>query len=173
MDTQKGAQMRFTTGILLAALISPLAQADLIDEVNDREELVIAVQPDARPLYFKEGEQATGFFNDLGSAVAKELGVRASFREVSGAEQLDGLDKGSYDMILDQAGKDHDQSVDTSESVAVQGSEPVAIVFKKGNPAFQNSVNNALQRIKDNGQLKDLSQKWFGSHTDTSTSQQP
>ena len=38
----------------------------------------------------------------------------------------------------------------------------LAIPFQKGNPAFQTSLDNALQRIKADGRLKALSQKWFG-----------
>ncbi|MNG33564.1 cystine transporter subunit [compost metagenome] len=38
----------------------------------------------------------------------------------------------------------------------------LAIPFQKGNPAFQSAVDNALQRIKADGRLSELSQKWFG-----------
>ena len=42
--------------------------------------------------------------------------------------------------------------------------EEVALVipFQKGNPAFQASLDKALQRIKADGRLEALSQKWFG-----------
>ena len=43
--------MRSTIGVLLAVLISPLAQAELIDEIADRGELRIAVQAENCLLY--------------------------------------------------------------------------------------------------------------------------
>ena len=41
--------------------------------------------------------------------------------------------------------------------------EEVALVipFQKGNPAFQASLDKALQRIKADGRLAALSQKWL------------
>ncbi|MFO2461988.1 transporter substrate-binding domain-containing protein [Pseudomonas sp. 15FMM2] len=37
----------------------------------------------------------------------------------------------------------------------------LAIPFQKGNPAFKSSLDKALQRIKADGRLAALSQKWF------------
>lgn len=65
--------MRLTIGVLLAVLFTPLAQAELIDEINDRGELRIAVQSDAAPYAFKQDEHLTGFDIELGQALAKEL----------------------------------------------------------------------------------------------------
>lgn len=39
----------------------------------------------------------------------------------------------------------------------------LAIPFQKGNPAFHASLENALQRIKADGRLEALEQKWFGA----------
>ncbi|MNZ49420.1 cystine transporter subunit [compost metagenome] len=39
----------------------------------------------------------------------------------------------------------------------------LAIPFQKGNPAFHASLENALQRIKDDGRLQALEQKWLGA----------
>ena len=47
----------------------------------------------------------------------------------------------------------------------------LAIPFQKGNPAFHASLENALQRIKGDGRLETLSQKWFGA--DTSAAPKP
>ncbi|MNY77405.1 Bacterial extracellular solute-binding protein, family 3 [compost metagenome] len=38
----------------------------------------------------------------------------------------------------------------------------LVIPFQKGNPAFKASLDNALTRIKDDGRLEQLSQKWLG-----------
>ena len=37
----------------------------------------------------------------------------------------------------------------------------LAIPFQKGNPAFKTSLNGALKRVKDDGRLKALAQKWL------------
>ncbi len=47
---------------------------------------------------------------------------------------------------------------DSSEAPTVT----LAIPFQKGNPAFQASLDKALQRLKADGRLAALSQKWFG-----------
>ncbi|MCY1187176.1 hypothetical protein D9M73_281280 [compost metagenome] len=39
----------------------------------------------------------------------------------------------------------------------------LAIPFQKGNPAFHASLESALQRIKDDGRLRALEQKWLGA----------
>ena len=58
--------MRSTIGVLLAVLISPLAQAELIDEIADRGELRIAVQADNPPYAFKQDERLSGFDVEFG-----------------------------------------------------------------------------------------------------------
>lgn len=68
--------MRFSPGLLLLLpLLSPLAHAELIDDVNDRGELRIAVEANTPPFNFKEGE-LTGFEVELGEQLAKEMDVR-------------------------------------------------------------------------------------------------
>jgi ABC-type amino acid transport substrate-binding protein len=75
--------MRLTIGVLLAVLFCPLAQAELIDEINDRGELRIAVLSDTPPYVLKEDQHLTGFDIELGQALAKELDVRAEFVEAT------------------------------------------------------------------------------------------
>jgi hypothetical protein len=68
--------MRLTIGVLLAVLFCPLAQAELIDEINDRGELRIAVLSDTPP-YVLQGRPAPDRLrNRAGQALAKELDAR-------------------------------------------------------------------------------------------------
>ncbi|MDH0304584.1 MULTISPECIES: transporter substrate-binding domain-containing protein [unclassified Pseudomonas] len=162
--------MRLTIGILLAALFSPLAQAELIDEINDRGELRIAVLGDAPPYAFKENEHLTGFEIELGQALAKELDVRAEFVETSAEEVLPGVESGKYDIAFKEV--EPDQKL----GPALDSSEPFAqkkrvIPFQKGNPAFESAVNNALQRIEDDGRLADLESKWLKGATQATEGQ--
>lgn len=152
--------MRLTIGVLLAVLVSPLAQAELIDEINDRGELRIAVQTDNSPYSFKENEQLTGFDIELGQALAKELDLRAEFIETAAAEVLTGVESGTYDITVDKRSSEQaaDSPLTTSKPF---GNEKLVIPFQKDNPAFESALNNALQRIKDDGRLGALEQKWF------------
>ena len=92
--------MRSTIGVLLAVLITPLAQAELIDEIADRGELRIAVQADNSPYAFKQDDHLTGFDIEFGQALAKELDLRAEFVEAPAAEVLAGVESGKYDIAF-------------------------------------------------------------------------
>jgi len=92
--------MRSTIGVLLAVLITPLAQAELIDEIADRGELRIAVQADNSPYAFKENDHLTGFDIEFGQELAKELDLRAEFIETPAADALPGVQSGTYDITL-------------------------------------------------------------------------
>ena len=49
----------------------------------------------------------------------------------------------------------------TEEKPKADAPVSLAIPFQKGNPAFHASLENALQRIKADGRLAALEQKWF------------
>lgn len=69
--------MRFVPGlVLLLPLLSPLAHAELIDDVFDRGELRIALEANTPPYNFKDGDKLTGFEVELGEQLAKEMEVR-------------------------------------------------------------------------------------------------
>ncbi|BCJ04660.1 hypothetical protein PRtIB026_A03130 [Pseudomonas sp. RtIB026] len=160
--------MRLTIGILLAVLFSPLAQAELIDEINDRGELRIAVLGDAPPYAFKENEHLTGFEIELGQALAKELDVRAEFVEIAAEEVLPGVESGKFDMTFNQ--QDAKLS-DKLDAIRPPANQKLVIPYQKGNPAFETAVTNALQRIKDDGRLAELESKWLTAARETSAEQ--
>ena len=152
--------MRLTTGLLLAALISPLAHAELIDEIYDRGELRIAVQTDNAPYAFKKDEQLTGFDIEFGQELARELDVRAQFVEAPANEVLPGVQSGMYDIALTPlAGQSASQgALDLSQPFA---EKTLVIPFQKDNPAFESALNNALQRLEDSGRAAELEHKWL------------
>lgn len=152
--------MRLTIGVLLAVLISPLAHAELLDEVNDRGELRIAVLADTPPYAFKQDQHLTGFDVELGQALADELDVRAAFVEAPEAELVPGLESGRYDIALHDPKAPSQAQIDTSQPFS---RETRVIPFQKDNPAFQSAVNNALQRLTDAGRLAELEAKWLKS----------
>ncbi|MFJ9994059.1 transporter substrate-binding domain-containing protein [Pseudomonas putida] len=152
--------MRLTIGLLLAVLISPLAQAELIDEINDRGELRIAVQADNAPYAFKENEHLTGFDIEFGQDLAREMDLRAEFIEAPADEVLPGVESGKYDIALTPTSAElaPESALDASQPF---GEKKLVIPFQKDNPAFESTLNNALQRLKDSGRMTELEQKWF------------
>ena len=189
--------MRFLPGLIcLLPLLSPLAHAELIDDVNDRGELRIALEANTPPFNFKDDGKLTGFEVELGQLLANELDVRADFVITQADDLLPGVETGKYDVAINHIAMTADlkdrfdfsepyshtdaqliaQKEETPRSMLLvqslkeetpKASQPVslAIPFQKGNPAFQASLDNALQRIKADGRLEALTQKWFGADT--------
>ena len=239
--------MRFLPSLmLLLPLASPFAQAELIDDVNDRGELRIAVEANTPPFSFKQDGHLTGFEVELGELLARELEVYASIIVTGSQDLLTGVASGKYDVAINhivqtpemrnqfdfsepygyastqrlvrkepnppadtlqvlkdqllgvaqgsqfvelaalegprvpdaqpQARGADDRSADAqgNESLLLHpltvkqgaGLDPrvaLAIPFQKGNPAFQASLDKALQRIRADGRLAALSNKWFGA----------
>ncbi|UVM04851.1 transporter substrate-binding domain-containing protein [Pseudomonas laurylsulfatiphila] len=189
--------MRFLPGLIcLLPLLSPLAHAELIDDVNDRGELRIAVEANTPPFNFKDGDKLAGFEVELGQLLASELDVRADFVVTDGSDLLTGVESGKYDIAINHIAVTPDLSdrfdfsepyVQAQAQLIAQKEEPrsillvqsltegkpktnpavsLAIPFQKGNPAFHASLENALQRIKDDGRLHALEQKWLGAGAD-------
>lgn len=189
--------MRFLPGLIcLLPLLSPLAHAELIDDVNDRGELRIALEANTPPFNFKDDGKLTGFEVELGQLLANELDVRADFVVTDSSDLLPGVESGKYDVAINHIAMTADlkDRFDFSEPysythahlIAQKEEQPQSMVlvqsltqekpkegpvvslgipFQKGNPAFHASLENALQRIKADGRLEALSQKWFGADT--------
>ncbi|KPU57997.1 bacterial extracellular solute-binding s, 3 family protein [Pseudomonas fluorescens] len=189
--------MRFLPGLIcLLPLLSPLAHAELIDDVNDRGELRIALEANTPPFNFKEDGNLAGFEVELGQMLANELDVRADFVVTDSNDLLAGVESGKYDIAINHIAETPDLKdrfdfsepyIQTHAQLIAQKEEPrsillvqslteekpktnpavnLAIPFQKGNPAFHASLENALQRIKDDGRLQALEQKWLGADAD-------
>ena len=195
--------MRLLPGLIcLLPLLSPLAHAELIDDVNDRGELRIALEANTPPFNFKDDGKLTGFEVELGQLLANELDVRADFVVVDSNDLLPGVESGKYDVAInhiavtpelkDRFDFSEPYSYAKADLIAQKEEEPrsmllvqtlaqekpkaatpvsLAIPFQKGNPAFHASLENALARIKADGRLEALSQKWLKA--DTSVAPKP
>ena len=186
--------MRFLPGLIcLLPLLSPLAHAELIDDVNDRGELRIALEANTPLFNFKEDDKLAGFEVELGQLLATELDVRAEFVVTDSSDLLPGVESGKYDVAINHIAMTPDLKdrfdfsepyLQTNAQLIAQKEEPrsmllvqsfaqekpkasppvgLAIPFQKGNPAFHASLENALQRIKDDGRMTALEKKWFGA----------
>lgn len=154
--------MRFSPGlVLLLPLLSPLAHAELIDDVFDRGELRIALQANTPPFNFKDDNKLTGFEVELGEELAKELDVRPSFITTNDSDLLPGVETGKYDVAINHIAMTAQLQDRFDFSEAYLEKPELAIPFQKGNPAFKSSLDRALQQIKADGRLKALSHKWF------------
>ena len=154
--------MRFSPGLLLLLpLLSPLAHAELIDDVNDRGELRIALEANTPPYNFKEGDKLAGFEVELGELLAKEMEVRSSFITTDNADLLSGVETGKYDVAINHMAMTAELEERCEVSEPYHQKPALAIPFQKGNPAFKTSLNGALKRVKDDGRLKALAQKWL------------
>lgn len=93
--------MRFLPGLIcLLPLLSPLAHAELIDDVNDRGELRIALEANTPPFNFKDDGKLTGFEVELGQLLAQELDVRSDFVITDSGDMLAGVESGKYDIAI-------------------------------------------------------------------------
>lgn len=162
--------MRFSPGLLLVLpLMSPLAHAELVDDVFDRGELRIALEANTPPFNFKEGDKLTGFEVELGEQLAKEMEVRPSFITTDDADLLPGVETGKYDVAINHIAMTALLQDRFDFSEAYNEKPELAIPFQKGNPAFKASLDKALQRVKEDGRLKALAQKWLETEPATKT----
>ncbi|MBB4813532.1 MULTISPECIES: transporter substrate-binding domain-containing protein [Pseudomonas] len=156
--------MRFSPGLLLLLpLLSPLAHAELVDDVNDRGELRIALEATHPPFNFKEGDKLTGFEVELGEQLAKEMDVRPSFITTDDTDLLQGVESGKYDVAINHIAMTAELRDRFDFSESYNQAPDLAIPFQKGNPAFKASLDKALERVKADGRLKALSHKWLES----------
>ncbi|WP_248750873.1 transporter substrate-binding domain-containing protein [Pseudomonas sp. MWU15-20650] len=158
--------MRFSPGLvlllpLLSTLVSPLAHAELIDDVFDRGELRIALEANTPLFNFKDGEKLAGFEVELGEQLAKEMDVRPSFITTDDSDLLSGVETGKYDVAINHIAMTAELRDRFDFSEAYLKKPELAIPFQKGNPAFKSSLDKALQQVKADGRLKALTQKWF------------
>jgi len=194
--------MRFLPGLIcLLPLLSPLAHAELIDDINDRGELRIALEANTPPFNFKDEGKLSGFEVELGQLLASELDVRPDFVVTDSGDLLTGVESGKYDVAINHIAMTPDLKdrfdfsepyLQTNAQLVAQKEEPrsmllvqsfaeekpkanppvgLAIPFQKGNPAFHASLESALQRIKDDGRMAALEKKWFGA--DASAASKP
>jgi len=85
--------------LLLAIFVSPLAQADAMDDILERGTLRVGIAefvPWAMPA--KRGGHL-GYDVDLGNKIAKDMGVRAEFKAYEWKDIIPALEAGEVDII--------------------------------------------------------------------------
>ena len=94
--------------------------------------------------------------------LAKEMDVRPSFITTDDTDLLPGVETGKYDVAINHIAMTAELKDQFDFSEAYSEKPELAIPFQKGNPAFQATLAGALERIKKDGRLMALSEKWFG-----------
>ena len=87
----------------LLGLAANVFSADLLDTVQQRGTLKIALEGTYPPFNFKgKDQQLTGFEVELGSAVAQKLKLKPEFVTGEWSGLLAGLQSGKFDVVLNQ-----------------------------------------------------------------------
>lgn len=88
-------------GISIALLVVGSAYAQgYVDTVRAHGELVIATDATYPPFEVKENEQIVGFDVDVGTEIAKELGVKVRWVNLEWAGVLGALESGRADLVM-------------------------------------------------------------------------
>ena len=83
---------------------------DLLSQVRERGEIVIALEGTWSPWSFHDEEdQLTGYDVEVGRLIARELGVEPVFVEGQWDGLFAGLDSGRYDMVINGVDVDEDR----------------------------------------------------------------
>jgi polar amino acid transport system substrate-binding protein len=119
------------------------ASADLPAKIKSAGELVIGSDIEYPPIEsFKEGtDTPEGLDIDVGTALAKQLGVKAKFvNDTDFANMITSMNNGRYDMIMSAMNdtKERQQGADFVDYFTAGG----AILVAKGNPKKIQTVND-------------------------------
>ena len=93
--------------------------------------------------------------------LAQELDVHPSILVTDSNDLLPGVESGKYDVAINHVALTPALQDRFDFSEPYLASPELAIPFQKDNPAFQGSLDKALQRIKADGRLAALSEKWL------------
>jgi polar amino acid transport system substrate-binding protein len=93
---------RFLATILVLGGVTPALGQSIPARIKDAGKIVIATNPNYAPITFKDPATNTlmGFDIDLGTAIAKELGVKIEWQEIAFAQMLPSLQTGRVDTVL-------------------------------------------------------------------------
>ena len=154
-----------------------------VDITDERKETLVFSDPyiyDRTVLVIKEGTEGIASFDDLaGKTTANSIGStymemgEAYGATVQGVDDLtkcmDLVKNGTVDATINAATSINDYIKTTGETgfVIVDESDtvPYAIPMKKGedNDTLREVINQALQDMREDGTLKAISEKYFGS----------
>ncbi|MGQ5524330.1 transporter substrate-binding domain-containing protein [Chitinimonas sp. PSY-7] len=120
---------RVISSCVLVALLQGVAQADLVDDVKSRGQLVVGTNADAPPFGFQNKDKTiSGYDVDMAALVAKKLGVKFVVQNLDPADRINLLRTKKVDMIASTFTKtvERERQVDFSVGYFVSGQKVLA-----------------------------------------------
>jgi L-cystine transport system substrate-binding protein len=127
----------------LLTLAFQASAADLLETVQQRGTLRVALEGTYPPFNYKENNQLAGFEVELANALAQKLGVKAEFTTSEWSAILAGLQAGKYDVVINQVGITDKRKETFDFSAPYTISSPQLIVRKDEKRSF-----NTLDDLK-------------------------
>lgn len=133
---------RLTAVFALFGLLCGAAQADLVDEIKARGQLVVGCNADAPPFGFHNRDKTiSGYDVDMAALVAKKLGVKFVVQNLDPAERVNLLRSKKVDLVVATMTKtsERERQVDFSYGYFVTGQKVLA---RKGRFADLNALQS-------------------------------
>ena len=95
--------IRFLAALLLVLALAPASlAADLLSNIREKGEIVVAMEGTWAPWTYHEEEddKLVGYDVEVAQKIAEKLGIRASFVEGEWDGLFAGLDAGRYDIVV-------------------------------------------------------------------------
>ncbi|MDO4265313.1 MAG: transporter substrate-binding domain-containing protein [Eubacteriales bacterium] len=132
-ETAGEAQTAASAGAASAETTSETAETDLLAEIRNRGELIVAMEGTWSPwTYHDENDVLTGYDVEVARGIAEHIGVEAVFVEGEWDGLFAGLDAGRYDLVVNGVDitEERAEKYDFSEPYAYNRT---AVIVKGGN----------------------------------------
>ena len=115
--------------ILVIAFAGSVSAADLLDTIQSKGQITIAMEGTWSPWTFhNEDDELVGYDVEVGKAIAERLGVEPNFVEGPWDGLLAGLEVGRYDIMIDGVGITEERQKKYNFSTPYAYNKPVVIV---------------------------------------------
>lgn len=151
MTQERASKVLFAAPFYESKLVILTSKDSGIHSVADLQGKQVAVQMGTTGAGYAEEKGLPMKQFDHNSEIIMELKV--------GGSQAGILDKPVADYFLTQEGKDKFVEIEIPDTK----SEYLAMAMNKNDTALQKDVNEAMQKLKDNGEFDKIYQKWFGT----------
>ena len=115
----------FVSAALAVSLFASAAMADQLDDIKKKGELVVGVLGTDEPNSFVDPKtrEIVGYEVDIGSAIAKKLGVKPVFKQLAVAARIPELQQGRVDILAASLthNKEREAQIDFSLTTFVTG----------------------------------------------------
>jgi len=133
--------------IATSALFAATAHADQLDDIKKKGEIVIGVLGTDEPNSFVDPatRELIGYDVDLGKAIAKKIGVKPVFKQISVAARIPELQQGHVDLLAASLthNKERETQVDFSLTTFVTGQK----VLVKNNSSITDVAQLTGKRV--------------------------